>query len=188
MLEIRKKCSDLLALGCNNGTAIIEFAVIAPLLFLLLIGFIEVGMIFFTQSVLEAATNIGSRAGKTGYTEAGIDREQYIRARIQKLSGGFLDDGLLEIKILSYNDFKSIGQPEPCDPPSPPPCKRGFKDINGNGEWDTDQGAETVGTDGKIVVYKVTYPWQVFTPLLSEVLTRDGSTVRNEEFTPIGAP
>lgn len=174
----------------TSGATIIEFAVVSPLLFLLLAGIIELGLILFTTSAMEGATNIGARIGKTNFYTG--NRESYIRNEIIKLTGGMLNTNNLSISILSYNSFANIGQPEPCISPSTPPCPGipgvNFTDINGNGTWDADQGATNAGGSGAVVLYRSTYPWHLFTPLLSSLIGTDGtytitavSAVRNEQ-------
>lgn len=176
-----------------HGGSIIEFAIVAPVLFLLLIGFIELGMIFFTYSVMEGATGINSRTGKTGFPtyNTAPERTQLIRDRIRQFSFGYIDNSNLVITVLAYRSFENVGQPEPCVPPTDPaPCVGGFNDINGNGQWDADQGRADAGGSGEVVVYRVTYPWQIFTPLMSNLLgdaqgkitLTAAATVRNERF------
>lgn len=177
----------------SDGAAIIEFAIVAPALFLMLTGLIELGMILFTQGVMEGATNIGSRIGKTGFTTGGQTRESYIRSEVLRLSGGYLSPGSLNISILTYNSFSNIGKPEPCIVPANPPCNGApgvnFVDINGNGTWDQDQGAASAGGAGSVVLYRVSYPWRLFTPIMSGLLGTGGiynitavAAVRNEQF------
>lgn len=176
----------------NNGSTIIEFAVVAPALFLLLTGIIEIGLILFTNSAMEGATNVGARIGTTGFTTGGLTREDYIRSEIQRMTGGFLNPTLLDISILSYSSFSNIGKPEPCIAPPTAPCPGAagvnFVDVNGNGSFDTDQGRSSAGGAGSIVLYRATYPWHVFTPLMSSFLGTGGiytitavSAVRNEQ-------
>jgi Flp pilus assembly protein TadG len=175
----------------TGGNTIIEFAVVAPMLFLILSGIIELGLILFTTSAMEGATNVGSRIGKTGYTQGG-SREDYIRTQITKLTGGFLNSSSLSISILSYSSFSNIGQPEPCLIPASPPCPGvagvNFTDINGNGTWDADQGAASAGGSGSVVLYRTSYPWHLFTPIMSSLLGTSGvytitavAAVRNEQ-------
>jgi Flp pilus assembly protein TadG len=177
----------------NEGAAIIEFAIVGPALFLVLTGIIELGLILFTNSVMEGATNVGSRLGKTGFTTGGMSREDYIRSEILRLSGGYLTPSSLNISILSYNSFSNIGQPEPCIVPPTAPCPGipgvNFVDINGNTTWDQDQGSTSAGGSGSVVLYRVTYPWRLFTPLMSGLLGTGGiytitavAAVRNEQF------
>jgi Flp pilus assembly protein TadG len=177
----------------REGTAIIEFAIVAPMLFLLLIGIIEVGLIFFTTIVLEGATNIGSRIGRTGYTPTGMTREDYIRSQIVSFSGGYLDPADLQIDMLAYQGFNNINQPEPCHiavctEQTTNPSE--FDDINGNGHWDPDQGIAGAGNGRAIVLYRVNYDWPIFTPMMRGVLGDPNgnfpigaiATVRNESF------
>lgn len=176
---------------CCKGASIIEFAIVAPVFMLLLVGFIELGLIFFTSTILESATGISSRIGKTGFAPAGVNREEFIRSELRRLSGGYLSPDLLQIDVVSYKSFASIGQPEPCTTAGdPPPCVNGFDDVNGNGQWDADQGAAGVGTRGKVALYRVNYPWSIFTPLMRQVIGNSNgiynisaiATVKNENF------
>lgn len=149
----------------NNigGTAIIEFAVVAPVLFLLLTGFIELGLILLATSLLEGATDVGARIGKTNYTLNDLDRKTYILNQINNYSGGLLNPANITITVKSYK-FSNTGV----------------------------VGAATsnfVGGAGALVEYRVSYPWQLFTPLFSSVFGTGGvytinavSFVRNEAF------
>jgi len=183
----------------TEGATILEFAIVAPALFLLLVGFIEVGMILFVNTALEGATNIGARIGQTGDSQGngqgnGVSRDTYIRNQIYNYSGGFLDPASLTITMLTYNDFSDIGQPEPCISPAAPPCPGtpgvNFIDINGNGIWDADMGQAGAGGSGSVVLYRVSYPWHLFTPLLRNIMGDSNgiytitavAPVRNEPF------
>lgn len=176
-----------------TGATIIEFAIVAPMLFLILAGIIELGLILFTTSAIEGATNVGARIGKTGFSSGALSREDYIRNEVVRLTGGFLNTAQLNISILSYSSFSNIGQPEPCISPPTAPCTGvagvNFVDINGNAQWDADQGSASAGGSGSIVLYRVTYPWRLFTPIMSSLLGTAGvfditatAAVRNEQF------
>lgn len=178
---------------CTRGATIVEFAIVAPVLFLLIMGILEFGLIFFTTTVLEGATNVGARIGKTGYTAAG-SREDYIRSEIVRLSGGYLDPDLIDIRILSYDAFDNVSQPEPCltdkcrDSDGAPGVD--YVDVNGNSSWDSDMGVAGAGAAGAVVLYRVTYPWKLVTPLFSTMIGDHRgnfditaiATVRNEPF------
>ena len=177
----------------RHGSAVIEFAIVAPVLFLMLLGIIEMGLVFFTTNIMEAATNIAARIGKTGYSGNFPSRDQYIRDQIYRLSGGFLDSRRIEISILSYGEFANIGQEEPfTDQNGNNQYDFGepFIDINGNGRWDRDQGAGNPGGRGDVVFYRVSYPWSIFTPLIGSLVTDESgnyeitalATIRNERF------
>ena len=177
---------------CHSGATALEFALIAPVLFLLLMGIIEFGLIFFTSSVLEGATSVGSRIGKTGYTVG--ERIKYLREEISRRSGGYLKAEDLHIDVLSYDSFENVGKPEECltekchDPDAEPGVD--FTDTNGDGKWSEDQGkTDDPGAGGATVLYRVTYPWPIFTPLMNSFFGDKGhypivavATVRNEPF------
>jgi len=175
----------------GDGVSVIEFAIIAPVLFLFLIGFIEFAMIAFTNSVLEGATSIGSRIGRTGYN-GGMAREDYIRNEIQRLSGGYLDISRLEINILAYDTFDHVGDEEDYVDANGNGMRdpgESYTDTNGNGQWDADRGIAGPGDRNAVVLYKVSYPWEIFTPVMSSIIGDQGiinltaiATVRNERF------
>jgi len=111
----------------QDGNVIIEFAIIAPVLLLIVFGIVELSLIMYTQSVMEGATTISARLGKTGYTEDGISREQTILDALNAHATGFVDVSRFTIESKSYGQFDEIGDAEP------------YVDTNGNGAYD---GAE----------------------------------------------
>jgi Flp pilus assembly protein TadG len=50
-------------LNSQNGSATVEFAIIAPLLFLLLFGIIDFGVLLYNQAVITNACREGARFG-----------------------------------------------------------------------------------------------------------------------------
>ena len=47
----------------ERGAAVVEFAIVLPFLMLLLIGIIELGLLFYNQQVLTNASREGARSG-----------------------------------------------------------------------------------------------------------------------------
>lgn len=176
---------------CEEGVTVVEFAFIAPVFLLIVLGVIEFSMIMFTSTVMENATTSTARLGKTGYVSAGNTRQQEIIDNIVNKTAGLLDANDIDITTTVYSNFDVVGQPEPCINPSTAPCPgtpgTNFVDTNGNGTWDSDMGLAGLGNAGDVVVYTVTYPWPIMTPLLSAIIgntfnitTR--TVVRNEPF------
>ena len=157
----------------------------------MVMGIVEMSLIMFVTTVMESATNITSRIGKTGYDPANLTRQQEIINTVDARTAAILDPSKITVSTEVYSDFNNIGQPEPCISPTTPPCPGtagvNFVDINGNGQWDSDMGTAGLGNAGDVVVYKISYPWPVTTPLISAII---GSTytitarsvVRNEPF------
>ena len=54
----------------DKGHVLVEYAIVAPIFFLLLIGTFEVASLFFVQTSLNAAIFETSRFGRTGDAES----------------------------------------------------------------------------------------------------------------------
>lgn len=131
----------------QRGVAAVEFALIAPLFFLFLIGIMEVSLILLADHLLESATFNASRTGKTGYIETGKTQEQTVMdALFDRLQGLYplIDPGKIQVSSQAYGNLSDIGQPE--------------------------QEIEGLGVPGQVVVYTVTYPWKLFTPLIGQLM------------------
>lgn len=151
----------------RKGVTSIEFALIAPAFFMLLIGITELSLVMLAEHLLENATYNASRTSKTGFVAEGKTQLETVRdVMFQRLSGlaPLINTNDLQISFMSYGNLSDIGQPE--------------------------QGSETVGTASQIVVYTVAYPWKLFTPMMGtafgnedgELILTSRIVVRNEPY------
>lgn len=152
----------------QRGIAAVEFALIAPIFMLFIIGVTEMSLVMLVQHLLENATYNASRTAKTGYIEAGKTQIETVMDVLLTRLGGLqplLNPSKLSISYKSYGDLSDIGQPE--------------------------QGTEgSVGTASQVVVYTITYPWQTFTPLIGDLIGDENGiinltsriVVRNEPY------
>ena len=198
MRKLRRKYRTQQTLRSDeHGLTTLEFALISPVMAIIMLGIIEFSMIMYATAIMESATNSTSRLGKTGYDPSGITRNQAIIDSITTKTAGLLDTSKLEFSSKAYTDFTKISKPEPCLNPTSPPCDGTpgihYIDVNGNGMWDSDMGAAGLGNEGEVVVYSVTYPWKIMTPLVASILGEETlditvrTVVRNEPFgTPTG--
>ncbi len=97
----------------NKGSAAVEFAMIAPIFFVLLMGTMEAGIMFFAQSTLQNALNDAARLVRTGqtscYTTSGgncvpMTTGQF-RTALCNEAGALLQDcagGSLQFDITAY--------------------------------------------------------------------------------------
>jgi Flp pilus assembly pilin Flp len=174
----------------SGGTAI-EFAFIGLTVIYFLVGIMEFSMTMTVGNSLEAATNLSSRLGKTGYTDtdAHLTQKETIYREIERRVGPLIDMDKLEISHEVYNDFKSLTSPdilkdENADGDTDDPGE--WTDVDGDGFKD---GADGIGSSGHIVVYSISYPWKVMTPLMGEIIGDGGiidltaySVVKNEPY------
>ena len=176
----------------DDGAAMVEFAFLAPLFIALLCAIMEFSGIMFVQAILEGSAREASRYGLTGFSSGGVSREDQILQIVQDHTYGIVDMDKLQMDTLVYENFSDIGQPEPFtdqngngvwDNSEP------YTDINGNGTWDPDMGAAGLGGPGAVVVYRMSYDWNIMIPLFrplfgNAVTLRSNIAVRNEPFTP----
>jgi len=175
-----------------DGAASLEFAFVAPILILAMIGVFELAMLLFTNAVVEGAVRSASRFGLTGQTTTGVSREAVIVEQIRDGSLGLVEITADDIDVLVYPSFADVGQPEPFDDADADgiyDAGEPFSDVNGNGQWDSDMGAAGAGGPGEVVVYRVRYQRGMMTGLLMESFGRSvdmaaSIAVRNEPFDP----
>lgn len=157
----------------DKGVTAIEFAVVAPVLLLLVLGIIEFATIMVVYNTMEGATAASSRLGKTGYTGTGITRQQTILNAITDRAGSLLDSSKLSVTSKFYKQYDQINDPEPfidTNGNGTHDSGENFTDVNGNAQWDADMGASGYGSAGDVVVYTVSYPWQLMTPIISTII------------------
>jgi hypothetical protein len=151
----------------RKGTTAVEFAIIAPVFFLFFIGIVEISMIMLTQHLLENATYNASRLAKTGYVAAGKTQLETVMDVIDRELGSL--SPLISVARLSFRSTV-YGQLSQIDLPG--------------------QGAAGLGAADQVVVYTVSYPWKVFTPMMSDIIADDNGiinltsriVVRNEPY------
>jgi hypothetical protein len=175
--------------GDQRGNAAVEFALIGPLLVLLIVGSFELAVTLLVGGSLESAVLAASRYGVTGYSDGTVSREDRIRAIIDERTMGLIDLERTTIDTVIYPSFSDIGRPEPFTD-SNRNGKRdtgeSFTDINGNGKWDQDMGRSGAGASGDVVLYRVSYETRTFSrllePILGRILHRATVAVRNEPY------
>lgn len=157
----------------QEGVTAIEFAIVAPVLCLLVFGIIEFSLIMLVGNIMESATVISSRLGKTGYTDVGVTREDTILNSVKSHAGVLIDPSLLTVTSKFYKTFNTINDPEPyVDKNGNSTYDSGepFTDVNGNGKWDADMGTAGYGGPEDVVVYSVSYPWPISTPIIRDLI------------------
>jgi hypothetical protein len=93
----------------QNGAAMVEFAIVLPLLLILVFGVIEFGVMFYNKAVITNASREGARAGITGLTNS----------KIETIVKDYCNTNLINIGNVSENDLNPM-RPDPDDPEGPP--------------------------------------------------------------------
>jgi Flp pilus assembly protein TadG len=136
----------------RRGAFAPEFALIAPVFFLLLMGIVELSMMEGMQQILENAAYNTSRLAKTGYKEASKTQDQTVKQiLIQELTGygALVDLDKVTMTETVYGSFAAAG---------------------------TGGGTSGYGVGSQIVAYTISYPWKIFTPLVCSAMGSACST------------
>jgi Flp pilus assembly protein TadG len=145
----------------ERGATIIEFAMILPVMLLLIMGLGELCYQCYVQAVLTGAVQ---KAGRDSGIEGGAANTSTIDAAVQAQVLKIAGSATFASTRTSYSSFAKVAQPEPFTDSNgngihdPKEC---FQDVNGNRQWDSDQGlANSQGGASDVTVYTmaVTYP------------------------------
>lgn len=183
-----KRFIQRLKADANKGSAALEFAMVAPVFFVLLMGTIEAGVIFFSQSVLQNAVNDTARLVRTGqtacYTTSGGNCVAMTQAQFRTKICSYVSTLLkncsgadLQFDVQAYpSGFSSVSNSSPLD----------------SGGNLTPLTNFNVGNACDVVLVRAYYQWPVFTPGLSYFLANvtggyhllsSAAAFRNEPYT-----
>jgi Flp pilus assembly protein TadG len=147
----------------RKGSAAIEFAFVAPIFFLLLMGIIEGAIMFFSQSVLQTAVTTVGRTLRTG------------QAACLTQNGG-------QCVAMTANDFRT--QVCALTGVLTPNCNASLvvnsAVVNGGfgGTAANPVSGNATGFAGAacdVMLLRATYPWRVVTPVLNYFLVDPGN-------------
>jgi len=147
-----------------RGATITEFAVVLPVLCLLLLGLLDLGYRSYATSVVQGALHDASRMATVGsYSLAQID------ARVKARLSNFAARSTVTTTTMSYYDFAGVAQAEkivgdtaPLNSYNAGDC---FEDANGNNAYNADRGRDSTGGADDIVRYQVTITYPRIVPL-----------------------
>jgi Flp pilus assembly protein TadG len=144
-----------------KGSVAIEFALIAPIFFLLLFGIIETTLSWFATMMLENAMKDTARLIRTGQAQNSNMTQQQFRAALCNEVSIILscDETRLYIDVRSFSNFSSAAFPAPIE-----------DDGTLNPDLDSyNLGGSTQATGvNTIVLARAFYRWTMFTPLIGQ--------------------
>jgi Flp pilus assembly pilin Flp len=162
----------------EDGSTAVEFALVAPVLLFMTFAIVESGIAFAADIVLKNATYDAARTGRTGFVSDDSTQDATVKQKIKSVAGLIMDVDKLVITSLSYENFDDLKKPEPFIDKNGNGVRdngENYTDVNGNGKYDLDQGANGYGGTAQVVRYTVSYPWTFHTPILKEVVGNGGT-------------
>lgn len=152
-MSFRTRCKNFLTRirrDADKGSAALEFAFVAPVFFVLLMGTIETGIIFFAQATLQNAVTVTGRMIRTGQIQTNGTSQAAFRTLVcNQISPLMACDSKLLIDVESFSDYGSVNYASPLN---------SDQTLNsGLNNWST-------GAPCTVVLVRAFYTWPVFTP------------------------
>ncbi|PXA92533.1 pilus assembly protein TadG [Nostoc sp. 3335mG] len=147
----------------ERGAATIEFALCAAGFLALLIGTLQIAVVFFVQNVVQTAAEKAAREVLTGQVPSGTTQSQF-RARVCSDLPAFLNCSNLYVDVRKLTDLSGVGSVD------------AGVTVNAAGQI-TDATRFELGGAGDIVVLRLLYHWQIGTaPLGLRLNNQEGDT------------
>lgn len=147
-------------LRATNGAAAVEFAMVAAPFLFTMFAVLEVAMIFFGSSALEGGVQEAARLIRTRQLQTAGQGVAEFRTRLCQDAIGLISCGAkLNVDVRTYPQFADADLTPPVDAQGNPLA-----------------GQFNPGGPGDVVVVRVYYVWDVYTPFLGAILGNVGST------------
>jgi Flp pilus assembly protein TadG len=132
----------------RDGSAAVEFAMIAPVFFGLLFAILDVAMVFFAGQTLETATQASARLILTGQAQNGNYTQAQFKTDFCGYIVALITCNNVYLDVESYSSFSNVVISTP---------------ISG-GSFSSSGFGYNPGGSGDVVVVRAYYQWPIFVP------------------------
>jgi len=137
----------------SAGVTAVEFALVAPIFLMVIVGSLDLGQMVYAKSVLDGVVE---KAARDSTLESGdtILADRVVKKAVLEI----LPEARVSATRKSYFDFNSANRGEELDDVNGDgECSPGeaYTDLNGNDAWDEDLGAAGNGGANDVIVYTV---------------------------------
>ena len=174
----------------TSGATAVEFAAIAPALFMVVLGLMDLSYNIYATTILQGAVQ---KAGRDSTIEGAETRGLAIDNRVRGRVGDIVPNATIAFDRRAYVDYSEVGRPEDfTDSNNDGDCNDGepFEDANNNGLWDEDRGRGDMGSARDAVLYTVTVSYPRVFPVMKllgfspTVTARSRTVLRNQPYGP----
>ncbi|RYF52136.1 MAG: pilus assembly protein [Cytophagaceae bacterium] len=153
--------------GSTKGATIIEFAIVCPVMLMLVIGLSEITFQEYLQSVLSGAIQKAARDSTidgNGSSDANTVIDDKVKSSISLIINSAVWDNATRT---NYSHFADIGPEYFFDSNGNSTYDKGecFIDVNGNSTWDADPGSSGQGGANAVVVYQMGFSYPRLFPV-----------------------
>jgi Flp pilus assembly protein TadG len=170
-----------------RGATIVEFAIVVPVLAMLLLGTLDLGYRSYVTSIVQGALHEAARMATVG----GVSTSQ-IQTHVQNRLRDFSRNATITTTTRSYSDFSGVNVPETITQDTAPTGTYNsgdcFEDANGNGTYDLDRGRGGMGGAEDVVFFEVTMTYPHIVPVgtllgwSNNVTVRQNTVLRNQPY------
>lgn len=172
----------------KRGTALIEFALTAPVFLLILMGVFDYCWQLYAKQVLQGAV---SQSARLSTLETYADDQTALDAMVKDRVLTVFSNADVQFSRKAYESFDDVGKPEPLSDLNgngthdPGEC---FEDMNGSGNWEADRGSAGNGGADDVVVYEVSMKFDRVLPVWrmlgqpQETTLSAATVLRNQPF------
>jgi Flp pilus assembly protein TadG len=140
----------------KQGSAAVEFAIIAIPFFLLLYAVIDTSLVYFATQTLENGVSAAARQIKTGQAQsASMTSAQFRTLICNQISMLLKCDAHLGIDVRRFTSFNNVNLPAAVD---------GNGNLTGNFQFN-------MGGAGDIIVVRAFYAWPMLTPEFGQTMS-----------------
>lgn len=171
------------------GVTVIEFALLAPVLLVMLMGLLDLAYNMYTTQMLQGAIQTAARKSTL---EGAPSNSAAIDGVVTTAVRSVAPNSTLDFSRKAYSNFAEVGRPEDFeDLNTNGTCDNGelYEDANGNGTWDQNTGTAGFGGARDAVLYTVTVtyerPFPVFAFIPGQTSTytlRTDTVLRNQPY------
>jgi Flp pilus assembly protein TadG len=150
----------LRALSRNSrGVTVVEFAIVAPVMMMLLMGLCDLAYQIYAQSILNGALQ---KAGRDATIQGAANNTSAIDDKVTNMVKKIAANATFTVTRQNYASF-SVIKPEPFTDSNGNGIRNTgecYTDVNGNSQWDQDPGIAGQGGANDVTLYTmtVTYP------------------------------
>lgn len=170
----------------EQGAVLIEFAFVAPIFFLILMGVFDLGYTIYARAVMNGAlqtaardssleTSAGTSVVIVNGTPTQVQNTQAVDDALVKRIEDVVPFGTVTPTRRSYFDFFDVERPEEFSDSGSMDgiCNdnEAYTDENNNGVWDDDVGSDGIGGPRDVVLYEINLTYRRIFPLHSFIGT-----------------
>ena len=142
----------------------VEFALIALPFVMLLIGIVEIGMVFMVATALESATDVAARQIRVGTLQTAATAPTAAAFKTSVCNNMVWMSGActanLEVDVRTFTQFQGVSLPNP---------------VSSGALLPQNQLQFSLGGPGSIVLVRTYMPWTLMAPVLDKMATQTSS-------------